>query len=55
MADDPETCALILRVCIGILEIEGEDNMVEQIEIVSLCSRLGIDPKECGLYVDDLS
>lgn len=52
VAKDPETAALILRVCIGILEVEGEDSMIEQIEIVSLCSRLGIDPKDCGLYVD---
>lgn len=54
VADNPETASLILRVCMGILEVEGEDNLTEQIEIVSLCSRLGIEPKELGLYVDDL-
>ena len=54
LAKDPETCALILRVCLGILDVEGDDTLVEQIEIVSLCTRLGIDPKDCGLYVDDL-
>jgi tellurite resistance protein len=54
VAKNPETAALILRVCIGILEVEGDDTMVEQIEIVSLCSRLGIDPKDCGLYVDNV-
>lgn len=51
---DAETRALILRVCLGLLEMEDADNMAEQIEIVSLCSRLGIDPKDCGLYVDTL-
>jgi tellurite resistance protein TerB len=54
VADNPETASLILRVCIGILEVEGEDNLTEQIEIVSLCSRLGIEPQELGLYVDEL-
>lgn len=53
LAKDPETSALILRVCLGILEVEGEDALAEQIEIVSLCSRLGIEPKDCGLYVDN--
>ena len=55
LANDPETTALILRVCIGILEVEGDDSMIEQIEIVSLCTRFGIDPKDCGLYIDDMS
>jgi len=54
VADNPETASLILRVCMGILEVEGEDNLTEQIEIVSLCSRLGIEPGDLGLYVDDL-
>lgn len=54
VADNPETASLILRVCMGILEVEGEDNLTEQIEVVSLCSRLGIEPKDLGLYVDDL-
>lgn len=52
LAQDPETAALILRICLGILQVEGENNMTEQIEIVSLCSRFGIDPSDCGLYID---
>ena len=24
----------------------------EQIEVVMLCSRLGVEPKDCGLYTD---
>lgn len=54
LAEDPELASLILRVCMGILEVEGEDNLTEQIEVVSICSRFGIEPKDLGLYVDDL-
>ncbi len=52
VAKDPETAALILRVCLGLLEVEGNDALIEEIEVVSLCTRLGIDPKDCGLYID---
>lgn len=51
-ARDPEKAALILRICLGLLEVEGENAIAEQIEIVSLCTRLGIEPKDCGLYID---
>ena len=54
VAKDPETATLILRICLGILEVEGDNTMVEEIEIVSLCSRLGIDPVNSGLYIDAL-
>lgn len=53
-ATDPEISALILLVCLGILDVEGEDSLIEEIEIVQLCTRLGVEPKDCGLYVDDL-
>lgn len=52
IADDPETGALLLRVCIAVSEADGELSLADQIEIVSICSRFGIDPADCGLYID---
>jgi len=57
VTDDVETKALIIRICCAISEVkhpDGEKNMIaaDQIEIVTLCSRLGVDPKTCGLYVE---
>ncbi len=55
VARDDDTKALILRICCAISEanaVDGEKNLVDQIEIVSLCSRLGIKPEACGLYTD---
>lgn len=52
VATDEETKQLILRICIAISQADGRISLVEQIEIVSLCSLLGIEPKACGLYTD---
>lgn len=53
-AKDEDTKRLIVRICVAISEVGGQIPLVEQIEIVSLCSQLGLDPKECGLYADEL-
>ncbi len=55
-AGDEETKSLIIRICCAISEVkhpEGDEATMaaDQIEIVSLCSRLGVDPATCGLYV----
>ncbi len=52
VADDPESGALMLRICCAVSEADGEKSLTDQIEIVSLCTRLGIEPTECGLYTD---
>jgi len=52
VAVDDETKKLILRICLAVSAADGNNQIVDEIEIVSLCSRLGIDPKDCGLYVD---
>lgn len=52
VAVDDETKKLILRICLAVSAADGKNQIVDEIEIVSLCSRLGIDPKDCGLYVD---
>ena len=56
-AVDDETKALIIRICCAIIEVKHPDGDVatmtaDHIEIVSLCSRLGVDPATCDLYVD---
>ncbi len=52
IATDPETGALLVRVCIAVSEADGDISLADQIEIVSICTRLGIDPADCGLYID---
>ncbi len=52
IASNPADGSLLLRVCIAISEADGKMTLAEQIEIVSICSRFGIDPADCGLYID---
>ncbi len=52
VARDPECGALLIRVCLAISEADGELSLADQIEIVSMCSRFGIDPGDCGLYIE---
>lgn len=52
VAVNDETKELLLRICLAVSEADGEKHLADQIEIVMLCSLLGIDPRNCGLYVD---
>ena len=52
VAQNPASGTLMVRICCAISEADGEKTLADEIEIVSLCSRLGIDPTDCGLYVD---
>jgi len=55
----PETAAreLLIRVCLAVSEMnagpDGNKALVDQIEIVTLCNRLDVSARNCGLYVDD--
>ena len=49
---DADCASLLLRICLAVSEADGEATLTDQIEIVSLCSRFGIDPHDCGLYID---
>ncbi|SDH59225.1 tellurite resistance TerB family protein [Roseospirillum parvum] len=53
-ADTPEAAELLVRVCCAVSEAgAGEDGvmpLVDQIEIVTLCAYLGLDPRRFGLY-----
>lgn len=53
VADNPETAQLLIRICIAVSEAKSERLLVDQIEIVMLCTELGVDPKEFGLYADE--
>lgn len=52
--DDPETAALLIRICLAVTEADGKASLADQIEIVTLCSYLELDPAEFSLYRSDL-
>lgn len=52
VAADADDGALLLRICLAVSEADGTLSLADQIEIVSICSRFGIDPADCGLYID---
>lgn len=49
-AADDESAELIVRICLAIIEAEGEVSLVDQIATVQLCSLIGVDPLKFGLY-----
>jgi tellurite resistance protein TerB len=52
VAHEPESAALLIRVCCAISEADGEKHLTDQIEIVSLCTRLGVEPRDLDLYAE---
>ncbi|MDP7310856.1 MAG: hypothetical protein QF833_01740, partial [Alphaproteobacteria bacterium] len=54
VAADPEKAELMVRICLALSETDGEVSLVEQIEIVTLCSLLGLDARAFGLYRDEI-
>lgn len=56
-APDTHTRELLIRLCLAVSEMsagpDGKRAIEEQIEIVSLCNRLGVNPENCDLYVDN--
>jgi len=49
VAQDPENGALMVRICCAVSEANGDKSLPDQIEITSICSRLGLDPGNCGI------
>jgi len=47
---DPETAGLLVRICLAVAEAGGEKSLSQQIQIVMLCSLLGVEPRHAGLY-----
>jgi tellurite resistance protein TerB len=54
VANNKSTAELLIRLCLAISLSDGKTNLVEQIEIVSLCSLLGVDSKNLGLDMNAL-
>jgi len=54
IADNKETARMLIRLCLAVSETNCKISTVEQVEIVSLCNLLGIDPSEVNLYSEDL-
>ena len=54
VATDKKTAELIVRLCLAISLSDGKTSMVEQIEIVSFCSSLGVDANRLGLDMQEL-
>ena len=54
--NDPEAANLLIKVSVAVSSVKAQMSMVEQVEIVSLCTLLGVDPSSVGLYsTDDLN
>lgn len=53
VAGAPDKAQLLVRICLAVSEHDGEIPLAEQVEIVGLCTSLGVDPGACGLYTDD--
>ena len=49
-AKQPDSARMLIRVCLALAAVGDRIPMVEQIEIVSLSTRLGIEPESVGLY-----
>lgn len=52
--EERETAELLVRICLAVAESNGETSLPDQIEIVTLCSHLGVDAVSFDLYQDDL-
>ena len=51
-AEDQEKAMLLVRICLAVSEVQGKIPLTEQIEIVGLCTQLGVQPDNVGLYTD---
>jgi tellurite resistance protein len=50
--EDPETAGLLVRICLAVAEASGDPSLSQEIQIVMLCSLLGVTPQHVGLYAD---
>jgi tellurite resistance protein TerB len=54
VAKNKDTARMLIRLCLAVSETNCKISTVEQVEIVSLCTLLGIDPSEVNLYTENL-
>ena len=52
-AEHTDCANLLVRICLAVAEARGEKGLNEQIEVVMLCSILGVELADAGLYTDD--
>lgn len=52
VAKDPATAKLLIRICCAVSDANTDTRLADQIEIVMLCSRLGVEPNDCGLSLE---
>lgn len=50
--EDPDTAGLLVRICLAVAEASGDPCLSQEIQIVMLCSLLGVTPQHVGLYAD---
>lgn len=50
--DNPDSASLLVRICLAVAEAGGEKSLPQQIEIVMLCSTLGVEPAVAGVDPD---
>ncbi len=50
--EDPEKAELMIRICLAVGDANGTISLAEQVEIVTLCGILNVEPQDCGLYTD---
>ena len=50
VTDDRESASVLVRVCLAVAEASGQPSTSQEIEVVMLCSLLGIDHQGLGLY-----
>ena len=54
VAENKDTARMLIHLCLAVSERNCKISTVEQVEIVSLCNLLGIDPSEVNLYTENL-
>lgn len=48
-----DSAQLLVKIAVAVSKVQGAIPLPEQIEIVSLCSRLMVEPEDTGLYAHD--
>lgn len=52
---NPDTSALLVRMCLAVAEAKGEKTRLDEVEIEAVCNALGVDPHALGVYGENSS
>ena len=47
---NPDTAALLVRMCLAVAEAKGEKTRTDEVEIAAVCRALEVDPDQLGVY-----